>query len=60
MKKHYYLLLSLFGLMLNSNAQIYIPIYENVLFYDGYAGIVSNPTAPNVVRLRNDLFSDVY
>ncbi len=57
MKKHYYLLLSLFGLMLNSNAQIYIPIYENVLFYDGYAGIVSNPTAPNVVRLRNDLFT---
>ena len=58
MKKHYFLILALFGLMLTSKAQmISIPIYDNVLFYDGYAGIVSNPTAPGVVRLRNDLFT---
>ena len=34
-----------------------IPIYDNVLFYDGYAGTVGNPVAPGVVRLRNDLFT---
>ncbi len=56
MKKYYFLLLALFGLMLTSSAQI-IPIYNNVLFYDGYAGLVSNATAPDVVRLRNDLFT---
>lgn len=39
------------------NAQVSIPIYTDVLFYDGYAGIVSAPTTPDVVRLRNDLFT---
>ena len=57
MKKYYFLLISFFGLLQPSTAQIYIPIYENVLFYDGYAGLVSNATAPDVVRLRNDLFT---
>jgi len=57
MKKHYFLMLALFGLLLTSKAQTTIPIYDNVLFYDGYAGLVSNPTAPDVVRLRNDLFT---
>jgi hypothetical protein len=27
------------------------------LFYDGYADLVTNPTPPNVVRLKNDLFT---
>ena len=57
MKKYYFLLFSFFGLILPSTAQTYIQIYDNVLFYDGYAGLVSNATAPNVVRLRNDLFT---
>lgn len=57
MKKHYFLVLALFGFLLTSKAQTIIPIYNNVLFYDGYAGLVSNPTAPDVVRLRNDLFT---
>lgn len=57
MKKHYFLLLSLFGLLQPLTAQTLIPIYDNVLFYDGYAGLVSAPTTPDVVRLRNDLFT---
>ena len=52
------LFLFLTSLFLNSaNAQTTINIYETVLFYDGYAGIVSEPTDPGVVRLRNDLFT---
>ena len=38
-------------------AQVTIPIYDNVLFYDGYAGLVNEPTASDVFRLRNDLFT---
>lgn len=57
MKKLYFLGLALLGLLLTARAQTVIPIYNNVLFYDGYAGLVSNPTAPDVVRLRNDLFT---
>jgi hypothetical protein len=57
MKKHYFLLFSLLGLLLTAKAQTTINIYDNVLFYDGYAGLVDEPTAPDVVRLRNDLFT---
>jgi len=57
MKKYYFLMLSLFGLIQASKAQTGIPIYDNVLFYDGYAALVNAPTDPDVVRLRNDLFT---
>ena len=57
MKKHYFLVISLLGLLLTSKAQTTIPIYDNVLFYDGYAALVNTPTDPDVVRLRNDLFT---
>ena len=57
MKKQYFLILALFGFLITTKAQTFITVYDNVLFYDGYAGLVSNPTAPNVVRLRNDLFT---
>ncbi|MGX7668060.1 peptide-N-glycosidase F-related protein [Flavobacterium pedocola] len=57
MKKLYSLLLVLIGLSSVSVAQNTIPIYSNVLFYDGYAGIVSEPTPEGVFRLRNDLFT---
>lgn len=40
-----------------SQAQTTINIYDNVLFYDGYAGLVDVPTAPDFFRLRNDLFT---
>lgn len=34
-----------------------LSIYDEVLFYDGYAGLVSEPTPEGVTRLRNDLFT---
>lgn len=57
MKKCYLFLFILFGLFTSLKGQTTIPIYNNVLFYDGYAAIVTHPTAPDVVRLRNDLFT---
>ncbi|MBF6640328.1 T9SS type A sorting domain-containing protein [Flavobacterium sp. J49] len=57
MRKFYLLLFFLFGLFQISKAQTTIPIYDNVLFYDGYAALVNHPTAPDVTRLRNDLFT---
>lgn len=57
MKKLYFFLFLLFGFTSFLEAQVTIPIYEDVLFYDGYAGLVNVPTAPDVIRLRNDLFT---
>lgn len=57
MKKNYFYLFSLLGCFFISQAQTTMTIYENVTFYDGYAPIVNVPTAPDVTRLRNDLFT---
>lgn len=57
MKKFYFFLFSLFGILFGAQAQTTINIYSDVTFYDGYAGLVSHATAPDVVRLRNDLFT---
>uniref|UniRef100_UPI00404A0F35 peptide-N-glycosidase F-related protein n=1 Tax=Flavobacterium sp. TaxID=239 RepID=UPI00404A0F35 len=57
MNKKYYFLLLFIGLNFAKAQEVYIPIYESVLFYDGYAGLVDEPTAPDVFRLRNDLFT---
>ncbi|MDI9258090.1 peptide-N-glycosidase F-related protein [Flavobacterium sedimenticola] len=58
MRKHYFLILSFLGLWLTAKAQTTtILIYDNVLFYDGYAALVNEPTEPDVIRLRNDLFT---
>ena len=44
--------------IIQTNAQeTLIPIYDSVLFYDGYAGLVDVPTSSDVIRLRNDLFT---
>jgi hypothetical protein len=52
------LLLFLASLSLNSvTAQVTIPVYSYELFYDGYAGLVNEPTTAGVTRLRNDLFT---
>lgn len=52
------LFLLLASLFLNTAAaQTTIPIYYYALFYDGYAGLVNEPTDPGVIRLRNDLFT---
>lgn len=56
MKKNYFLLLAFFGFLITTKAQT-ISIYNDVLFYDGYAGLVDAPTDPDVFRLRNDLFT---
>jgi hypothetical protein len=45
------------ALFLNEIHSQTISIYDNVLFYDGYAGIVSAPVPAGVTRLRNDLFT---
>jgi len=57
MKNFYFFILSFFTLCNVAIGQTTIPIYDSVLFYDGYAGLVNEPTAPDVVRLRNDLFT---
>ena len=35
-----------------SYSQTTISIFQNVLFYDGYAGTVNESTEPNAVRLK--------
>lgn len=57
MKKIYLSILVILGLSSVLTAQTTIPMYSNVLFYDGYAALVSQPTPDGVVRLRNDLFT---
>lgn len=40
------------------HAQTTIPIFDNILFYDGYATRVDTPPAPaGFIRQRNDLYS---
>ncbi len=34
-----------------------LTIFDEVVFYDAYAGVVSEPVPAGVVRLRNDLFT---
>ena len=57
MKKIYQFLLLIMGVSSVLTAQTTIPVYSNVLFYDGYASLVSEPTPVGVFRLRNDLFT---
>ncbi|WNM18403.1 peptide-N-glycosidase F-related protein [Flavobacterium capsici] len=57
MKTKLLLLFLISSFFTTSKAQTYINVYDNVLFYDGYAGLVSAPTPPDVFRLRNDLFT---
>lgn len=53
------LFLIIFGISFNSHvsAQTTTNIFNDVLFYDGYAALVSHPVPPGVLRLRNDLIS---
>ena len=34
-----------------------LTIFDEVVFYDGYAGVVDEPVPAGIVRLRNDLFT---
>ncbi len=38
-----------------SSAQNTVRVFDSVVFYDGYAGLVSNPPPTGVKRFRNDL-----
>ncbi len=52
------LLLSLVIAVLQSSAQTSITVMDSIVFYDGYAGIVTNPPPPQgVLQHRNDLFA---
>lgn len=58
--KKIYLLFTLLALCAADllHAQTTIPIFDNILFYDGYATRVDTPPAPTgVIRQRNDLYS---
>ncbi|RYF11808.1 MAG: T9SS type A sorting domain-containing protein [Flavobacteriales bacterium] len=59
MKKIYLLFtLLVIGVADLLHAQTTIPIFDNVLFFDGYATRVDTPPAPaGVIRQRNDLYS---
>lgn len=54
------LLFLFFPFMLSSlslQAQSTLTIFEEILFYDGYAGVVSEPVPPGIIRHRNDLYA---
>lgn len=40
-----------------SFAQSTINIMNNAIFFDGYASVVSDPTPPGIIRMRNDLMT---
>lgn len=47
--------MSAFAFLSNVHSQTTMTIMDSVIFYDGYAGVVNQPTPANVFRLRNDL-----
>ena len=52
------LLLTFTILIIQASAQTTITVMEGVIYYDGYAAIVSNPPPPaGVIQHRNDLFA---
>lgn len=59
MKKN--LLFLTFGLLMLSGikvqAQNVLTVFDEILFYDGYAAVVNFPTPDGVIRHRNDLYA---
>ena len=55
MKKIFISLTGFLALGFTASAQTTVNIMDSVVFFDGYATVVSDPTPTNVVRLRNDL-----
>ncbi len=52
------LLLGFVAMLLQSEAQTSITVMDSIIFYDGYAAIVTNPPPPvGVIQHRNDLFA---
>ncbi|HMI06176.1 MAG TPA: hypothetical protein VK528_01420, partial [Flavobacterium sp.] len=40
-----------------ASAQVSVTVFEDLLFYDGYAGVVDLPVPDGVIRHRNDLYA---
>jgi hypothetical protein len=59
MKKTLLNLFFLFSFFSSSNlfSQNSVTVFDEILFYDGYAGVVNLPTPPGVIRHRNDLYA---
>jgi hypothetical protein len=38
-------------------AQSSVTVFDGILFYDGYAGVVNYPTPEGIIRHRNDLYA---
>nr|WP_294862720.1 peptide-N-glycosidase F-related protein [uncultured Fluviicola sp.] len=55
--KYIYVVLTGCILSIYSTAQSTINIMDGVVFFDGYAGVVSDPTPAGVIRFRNDLMT---
>lgn len=51
------LCLSMLFLSAKTQAQTTISVFDEVLFYDGYATVVTEPVPAGVVRHRNDLYA---
>lgn len=50
------LFVSLFAFNLQGQEQT-ITVFDEILFYDGYATVVNHPTPDGIIRHRNDLYS---
>lgn len=55
--KNIFLAISSFLVLSNISAQSTFNVFEDGVFYDGYANLVSEPTPPNVLRLKNDVLT---
>jgi hypothetical protein len=51
------LVLLLSVLNIDGFAQTSLTVFDQILFYDGYAGIVNQPVPEGVIRHRNDLYA---
>lgn len=51
------LCLSMLFLSVKTQAQTTISVFDEVLFYDGYAAVVTEPVPTGVIRHRNDLYA---
>lgn len=53
-----FLLLLIFNLItLESSAQTTLTVFDEIRFYDGYAGVVNQPVPNGIIRHRNDLYA---
>ena len=54
------LILTFCGILFSGSyakAQVSLTVFDEILFYDGYAGVVNFPVPEDVIRHRNDLYA---